>query len=221
MPPGRETRRLHPRRGRIRSLSPLRLRGNPAPPRILRALPGLPESPPAALCIATEALIPEPGRIGPSSRPCRPGLAAAGIHLRSGRRGRIIAIDLQHVRTGFSGETRRWPRRTPAPRGGPWFWSPQVKRLTAVTALGAFLFVMLLAVWPVLHEAFHGHEASSNSHHCLVTVLAKGQVLVADLAVLAPVPLEVSILGPLALASVHSPVDVQQPSARAPPSLPA
>lgn len=92
--------------------------------------------------------------------------------------------------------------------------------MTALAALAAFVVVMLLAAWPALHEAFHGKEASSASHQCVATLLAKSQVLVADLAVVAPVPAEVCVGELLAPASLYCPADVWLSPARAPPSLP-
>ncbi len=106
-------------------------------------------------------------------------------------------------------------------RVGRSLWPPRVKRLTAIVALASYLFVMLLAAWPELHEAFHGHDADWDSHQCVATLLAKGQVLVSDLALAVPLPPEVSDGQPIASALFHCPGDVRMFPARAPPCLPA
>lgn len=67
-------------------------------------------------------------------------------------------------------------------------------QLTALVALAGFLFVTLLAASPTLHEAFHGHDASSPTHQCAVTLLAQGQVDAAPVPI--PTPEWAAIAGP-------------------------
>ncbi|HOB98167.1 MAG TPA: hypothetical protein PKM43_05400 [Verrucomicrobiota bacterium] len=128
------------------------------------------------------------------------------------------------MRTDFGGATARRsgrkPRRPRTPALGS-LGSPRAQRWTAVAALAAFLFVTLLTCWPALHAVYHGDDAGSESYPCVVTLLAKGQVLAGDFSPVVLPPPAVSFGEPVAPPAVCCAGDVRLSPTRAPPACSA
>jgi len=91
-------------------------------------------------------------------------------------------------------------------------------QLTALVALAGFLFVTLLAASPALHEACHGHDASSPTHQCAATLLSNGSVAFTVAAVTVPVPVPLVFWSPLDPDPVSRTGDYRLSPSRAPPT---
>jgi hypothetical protein len=91
------------------------------------------------------------------------------------------------------------------------------KALVSGLAMVFLLFASTLAVSPSLHHFFH-HDSGSDTHSCLVTLLANGQVVSADgfVAVAFFVPAMLFLASPEA-PSPSPERDLRLPAGRAPP----
>ena len=92
------------------------------------------------------------------------------------------------------------------------------RRVCALICLALFLLLQLFAVSGALHRAVHADAAAPN-HHCVVTLLAKGQVSAPQLAIalsvfIAPFFFHLPLLQP----AVCSASDHRLSPGRAPPA---
>lgn len=88
----------------------------------------------------------------------------------------------------------------------------------ALAALAGLVFVTLLATCPSLHEVFHGHEASSPTHQCVASLLAKGDLLCATATDVLPVGPVLTLSSPRIPGRIFRSVDYRLSPSRAPPA---
>ena len=91
------------------------------------------------------------------------------------------------------------------------------RRMMAVLCLALFLPLQLVAASTLLHEMLHA-DAAAPGHHCVVTLIAQGQVdsPVAGPLVVAAITALCLLLAPLAAAPFVS-TDLRLAPGRAPP----
>lgn len=94
---------------------------------------------------------------------------------------------------------------------------PLIRRVAAVCALGLFLWLNLLLVFPHLHLGTCGHDAHSEQHRCAVTLFAKGLVDAPPATVIVEAPAVVSLYTAPLPSPMLATADVVPPPGRAPP----
>lgn len=96
--------------------------------------------------------------------------------------------------------------------------TPAVKGAFSLLCLALFLFLQLLATVPELHRLVH-HDADKEDHHCAVTLLAQGNVDLADTGIPPLVPSVSVFKNPPVPVSILIVVDYQLLPGRGPPLL--
>jgi hypothetical protein len=105
------------------------------------------------------------------------------------------------------------------------------QRMTAAVVLALFCWLNVLAVTPALHAKAHctaehadeGHQAPTQSpnHHCVITLLAQGQLELIVPPTVPTAPTTFEFIAEPVTAPAFSSHDVRLLPGRAPPVLPA